>query len=161
MNKFLKTDESSWALAAQRTALGLVIFPHGAQKLFGWFGGYGFEGTIKFFTDALHIPAPIAFLVILGESLGAVMLVLGLATRLSAIGISLIMAGAVLTTHIQNGFFMNWFGNQPGEGFEFHLLALSLGIPLAIWGGGRHALDTMIQARLEAPSASEAARVRA
>lgn len=148
MNRFLQTDEQSWVLFVQRVVLALVMLPHGAQKLLGWFGGYGFSGTMGFFTDTMHIPAPIALLVILGESIGAVMLALGLATRLSAFGVSAIMVGAMLTSHAQHGFFMNWFGNQQGEGIEFHLLALALGLPLAIWGGGRYAIDSFLQRRL-------------
>jgi putative oxidoreductase len=150
MNRFFQTDEQSWALLVQRVVLALVILPHGAQKLLGWFGGYGLDGTMGFFVDTMHIPAPIALLVILGESIGAVMLALGLATRLSALGISVIMAGAMLTSHAQHGFFMNWFGNQQGEGIEFHLLALALGVPLLIWGGGRYAIDSLVQRRIGA-----------
>ena len=148
MNGFLSTDRKNWLLTAQRIVLGLVILPHGAQKLLGWFGGYGFSGTMGFFTGTLGIPAPIAALVIVGESFGALALVLGLASRLSAFGISAIMIGAVLTTHLANGFFMNWFGGAPGEGFEYHLLALGLSIPLVIAGGGAGALDSWIGDRL-------------
>jgi putative oxidoreductase len=148
VEKFLSTDDKSWVLMLPRIALGLVMFPHGAQKLLGWFGGYGYAGTMGFFTGTLHIPAPIALLVILGESIGALMLVLGLGTRLSAIGISAIMLGAVATSHASHGFFMNWAGSQAGEGFEYHLLALALAVPLVLWGGGRYALDTALRARL-------------
>jgi len=158
MNRFLQTDEQSWVLFVQRVVLALVMLPHGAQKLLGWFGGYGFSGTMGFFTDAMHIPAPVALLVILGESIGAVMLALGLATRLSAFGISAIMAGAMLTSHVQHGFFMNWFGNQQGEGVEYHLLVLALGLPLLIWGGGRYAIDSLVQRRLGASAVLTPAR---
>ena len=158
MNRFLQTDEQSWVLFVQRIALALVMLPHGAQKLLGWFGGYGFSGTMGFFTDTMHIPAPIALLVILGESIGAVMLALGLGTRLSAFGISAIMLGAMATSHAQHGFFMNWFGAQQGEGVEFHLLALALGLPLMIWGGGRYAVDSLVQRRLGASVALAPAR---
>src|SRR5262245_6139824 len=106
MKRFLNTEDKSWALFVQRVVLGLVIFPHGAQKLFGWVGGYGFSGTMGFFTGTMHLPAPIALLVILIEALGAAMLVFGVATRLSALGISLVMAGAVFSSHLHHGFFM-------------------------------------------------------
>jgi putative oxidoreductase len=148
VEKLLGTDEKSWILMAQRIALGAVVFPHGAQKLLGWFGGYGYTGTMGYFTGTLHLPAPVAFLVILAESLGALALVLGLATRLSALGVAAVMVGAVATSHAGNGFFMNWFGNQSGEGFEYHVLALALALPLVIWGGGRHALDSALRTRL-------------
>ena len=132
------------------------MFPHGAQKLLGWFGGYGFDGTMKFFSDTLHIPAPLALLVILAESVGSLLLIAGLGTRLAALGISAVMLGAIATTHWKVGFFMNWFGNQAGEGYEFHLLALALSVPLLIAGGGRCALDGWVSSRLQ--SGAEPAR---
>lgn len=148
MKGFLLTDERNTALLAQRLLLAVVIFPHGAQKLLGWFGGYGFSGTMGFFTDTMHLPALIALLVIVGESLGAIVLALGLGTRAAALLISAIMLGAVVTTHLQHGFFMNWFGAQKGEGFEYHLLVLGLSLPLAALGGGRFALDSLLLKRL-------------
>ncbi len=151
MKTLLETDTQNTMLTVQRALLGAVMFPHGAQKLLGWFGGYGFDGTMKFLTDTVHLPAPVALLVILAESLGALLLIAGLGTRLAAFGISAVMLGAVLTTHGNVGFFMNWFGNQPGEGYEYHLLALALSVPLVIAGGGRYALDSWVRARLEEP----------
>jgi putative oxidoreductase len=143
LRRFLQTDKST-TLLAQRVALGLVMFPHGAQKLLGWFGGYGFSGTMGYFTGTMHMPSPVALLVILGESLGAVGLVLGLGTRLCALGIASVMLGAIATTHGQFGFFMNWFGAQKGEGFEYHLLALALAVPLVVRGGGAFAADSWL-----------------
>src|SRR4051812_9667067 len=151
METLLKTDTQNSMLTIQRALLGAVMFPHGAQKLLGWFGGYGFDGTMKFFTETVHLPAPLSLLVILGESIGALLLIAGLGTRIAAFGISAIMLGAVLTTHGSVGFFMNWFGNQPGEGYEYHLLALALSVPLVIAGGGRHSLDSWVRARLGEP----------
>ncbi len=146
ISRLLETDPNDTSLLLQRVLLGLIMFPHGAQKLFGWFGGYGFSGTMGFFTGTMHIPSPIAFLVIMGEVFGALMLVTGLGTRVAAAWISAIMIGAALTSHVQMGFFMNWFGAQKGEGFEYHLLALAAAIPLILRGGGRYAVDTMLQA---------------
>ena len=140
LQRILSTDQSKTSFA-QRALLGLVMFPHGAQKLLGWFGGYGFTGTMGYFTGTMHFPALLAALVILAEALGSVGLVVGLGTRVAAFGIAAIMVGAVLTTHLSVGFFMNWFGNQPGEGFEYHLLALGLALPLLARGGGAWALD--------------------
>jgi len=151
MKALLSTDRHNSILTVQRAALALVMFPHGAQKLLGWFGGYGFSGTMGYFTGSLGVPAPIALLVILGESIGALLLLAGLGTRVAAFGISAIMLGAVLTTHGSVGFFMNWAGNQAGEGYEYHLLALALSVPLVIAGAGRYALDSWLGARLEAP----------
>jgi putative oxidoreductase len=146
------------ALTLQRIALGAVIFPHGAQKLLGAFGGYGFSGTMGFFTGTMHIPAPIAFLVIMGEFFAALGLVLGAGTRACAAGISAIMLGAIFTTHMEVGFFMNWFGNQKGEGFEYHILALALSVPLVLWGAGDLSVDRWLAARFAAPTGSARAR---
>ena len=127
--------------------LGIVIFPHGAQKLLGWFGGYGLEGTLGFFTNQMGMPWAIAILVILGESLGALGLITGFLTRFCAAGIFLIMAGAVAMAHASNGFFMNWSGKQGGEGFEYHILVIALCLPLLISGGGRFSVDGFISKR--------------
>jgi putative oxidoreductase len=151
LRKFFLTDANR-ALLMQRTILGAVFFPHGAQKLLGAFGGYGFSGTMGFFTGTMHIPAPIAFLVIMGEFFGSLGLVLGAGTRACAFGVTAIMLGAVFTTHLDVGFFMNWFGNQKGEGFEYHLLALALSVPLLVWGGGEYSIDRWLAARLTVPS---------
>jgi putative oxidoreductase len=151
MKKLLDTNTDNTLLTVQRAILGAVILPHGAQKLLGWFGGYGFDGTMKFFTESLGLPAPLALLIILAESLGALALIAGLGTRITALGISAVMVGAVLTTHASFGFFMNWFGNQAGEGFEFHLLALALSVPLVIAGGGRYAADSWLKRWLAQP----------
>ncbi len=148
--RLLSTDDSRFALAA-RVALGAVMLPHGAQKLLGWFGGHGFSGTMGFFTQTLHVPAPLAFLVIMAESLGALALVAGLGTRLAAFGLSATMLGAVAMAHLHNGFFMNWTGQQPGEGFEYHLLVLAIAVPLTVWGAGALSLDRLLARRM-APS---------
>jgi putative oxidoreductase len=153
MDALMKTDTNNSLLSLQRALLGAVMLPHGAQKLLGWFGGYGFDGTMKFFTETMHIPAPLALLVILAESVGPLLLLAGLGTRLAALGISSVMLGAVLTTHRHVGFFMNWFGNQGGEGYEYHLLALALSVSLLIAGGGRYALDSWVCAKLQLPRA--------
>jgi putative oxidoreductase len=147
--RFFGTRPDNTALAIQRLVLALVIVPHGAQKLLGWFGGFGFSGTIGYFTETMHFPWALALLVVLAESLGPVLLVAGVGTRLAALGISAVMVGAILTTHWKVGFFMNWFGAQKGEGFEFHLLALALSVPLLVWGGGRSSADTVIARSLK------------
>ena len=141
----LSTNDSS-ALAILRIALGVVIFPHGAQKLFGWFGGYGLEGTLGFFS-AMGIPVAIGFLAILAETAGALALIAGFATRLSALGIGITVAVAAAMVHVKNGFFMNWTGQQAGEGFEYHILIVAAALALAIAGGGRWSVDRAIAAR--------------
>jgi len=138
--RLFQTNDDVAALVL-RLMLGLVFFPHGMQKLLGWFGGHGFEGTMGFFTAKLGIPALFAFLAIMAESLGAIGLILGLGTRVAAFGISITIAVAAMMLHIQNGFFMNWFGSQTGEGIEYHLLVLGMGVTLMIAGGGKWSLD--------------------
>ena len=127
-----------------RVLLGVVFFPHGMQKLLGWFGGPGFEGTMGFFTGTLGIPVIFAFLAIIAEGLGSLGLITGFLTRLSAFGIAVNMAVAVYMLHWQNGFFMNWFGNQKGEGFEYHILVIAIAIALIIKGGGKWSVDRII-----------------
>jgi putative oxidoreductase len=124
-----------------RGALGVVMFPHGAQKALGWFGGGGFQGTMSYFTDSVGMPGVLGLLVIAAEFLGSLLLLAGLATRFAAASIGLVMVGAAALVHAPNGFFMNWFGNQGGEGFEFHLLAIALATALVVRGGGRWSLD--------------------
>ena len=163
LRRFLQTDTSK-TLFAQRVLLGAVMLPHGAQKLLGWFGGYGLRGTMSYFTGSMHLPSALAFLIIASEAFGSLGLLFGLGTRLAAFGAAATMVGAVLTTHLPVGFFMNWFGNQPGEGFEYHLLALALAVPLVVRGGGAFALDRELSQRLarrlaEAPAPTRRARV--
>jgi putative oxidoreductase len=133
--------ESDWGRTAARVALGIVMFPHGAQKLLGWFGGYGWTGTMGFLTGQAGLPAPVAALVILIESLGALALVAGFAGRVMAAGVAAVMLGAVATVHLANGFFMNWAGSQAGEGFEYHILATALALVVMIGGSGAASLD--------------------
>src|SRR5438105_15847683 len=122
LRALLKTDESYTPLIA-RLALGLAMFPHGAQKALGWFGGFGFSGTMNFFTGQMHIPALFAFLAIAAEFAGSIGLITGFFSRLAAFGIAVNMLVATVTVHAANGFFMNWFGNQKGEGFDYHAVA--------------------------------------
>ncbi|MDB4937683.1 MAG: hypothetical protein JWP87_4655 [Labilithrix sp.] len=130
-----------------RLALGLVMFPHGAQKMLGWFGGYGFEGTFGFLTGKAGLPGVVAGLVIFTEFVGSLLLITGLFTRIAAFGIMSIMIGAILTTHLPNGFFMNWAGNQAGEGFEYHLLAIAVALVAIVAGGGAASIDRLLTKR--------------
>jgi putative oxidoreductase len=139
MKKLLSTSQDL-SLTILRLALGLVFFAHGAQKLLGWFGGFGFHATIGFFGH-LGIPAPVALLAICAEFFGGLGLIVGLLTRIAALGIGVEMIGAVFMVHLPNGFFMNWLGNQKGEGFEFHLLAIAIAAALLIRGAGAFSAD--------------------
>lgn len=143
METLFKTDDS-WSSLVLRVVLGIVIFAHGAQKLLGWFGGNGFSGTMGFFTNVMHLPWLIAFLVIIGESLGSLALIAGLLTRFTAASYIVIMLGAIATVHWPVGFFMNWFGKQQGEGFEYHLLVIGMSAALLIAGGGKWSIDGVI-----------------
>jgi len=136
-----KNDISATIL---RITLGLVIFPHGAQKLLGWFGGFGFSGTMHHFTENMGIPYIFALLAILAESFGALGLIVGLGTRVAALGIGATIGVAALMVHAQHGFFMNWFGKQAGEGFEYHLLVVGIALALVISGGGKWSLDRLL-----------------
>jgi putative oxidoreductase len=138
--KIFETPED-WKLTLARLALGVVIFPHGAQKLLGWFGGYGIEGTMGFFTETLGIPTPLAVLVIFFEFFGSLALIAGALARPMAAAIGGIMVTAALIVHLPNGFFMNWSGAQGGEGFEFHILAAALALVVTIGGAGAFSLD--------------------
>lgn len=134
----LATDRSI-TLTALRVVLGVVMLPHGLQKTIGWFGGYGFDGTMGYMTGS-GIPAVLAFLAIAAESAGALALIAGFSTRIAAFGIGVVMLVASFM-HRANGFFMNWSGQQKGEGFEFHILAIGIAIALTIGGAGRWSVD--------------------
>lgn len=147
MLSLFKTDDV-WSGLVLRLTLGLVMFPHGAQKLLGWYGGSGFDGTMGFFTQKMGLPWVIAFLVIIGECFGGLGLLVGLLTRFAAAGFIVIMLGAIATTHLPFGFFMNWSGQQQGEGFEYHLLVIGMSAALLIAGGGKWSADRMIAEQL-------------
>jgi putative oxidoreductase len=131
-----------------RLFLGVVFFPHGAQKALGWFGGPGFAGTMGAFTQQMRIPKQLAFLAIAAEFAGSLGLVLGLLTRLAAFGIFATMLVAAAMVHRKVGFFMNWTGNQKGEGFEFHLLASGMALALMLAGGGKLSADRALAGKL-------------
>lgn len=145
--KNLIATDHDLAATVARLTLGIVMFPHGAQKVLGWFGGYGFEGTMGFFTGTMGLPWIVAFLVIMGEFLGSIGLIVGALSRVAAGGLVVIMLGAIFTAHLQYGFFMNWSGNQGGEGFEYHLLVIGLAIITVIRGGGAFSIDERLAAK--------------
>jgi len=140
IRRLFATDDST-AKAILRLVLGLIFFAHGAQKMLGWFGGFGFSGTMGFFTGAMHTPAPVAFLAIAAEFFGGLGLILGFLTRIAAFGIAVNMLVAIAMVHGAFGFFMNWSGAQKGEGFEYHLLVLALTAFLMIRGAGAFSVD--------------------
>jgi len=143
IRKLIATDNDS-ATTILRLVLGVVFFAHGAQKMLGWFGGYGFTGTMGFFTGVMHIPAVFAFLAIAAEFFGGLGLIFGLLTRVAAFGILCNMIVAVAMVHHQFGFFVNWTGAQKGEGYEYHLLALAIAAFLIIRGAGAASVDGLL-----------------
>lgn len=149
MKLLFQTDES-WVGLILRLTLGLVMFPHGAQKLLGWYGGYGFSATLGFFTGTMHLPWLIAFLIIIGEFFGSLGLLAGLLTRFSAASIGVIMLGAITLVHLPNGFFINWSGKQAGEGYEYHLLVIGITLALLVTGAGKWSVDKVIAERVRA-----------
>ncbi|MBL0742409.1 DoxX family protein [Chryseolinea lacunae] len=141
MKQLLFNTQNDWIGPALRFTLGFIMLPHGAQKLFGMFGGYGYPGTMTFFTETLKLPALISFLVIVIEFFGALALIAGFASRMWALLFVAIMAGAIVTTNYKHGFFMNWFQNQQGEGYEYHLLVIGLCVALLAAGSGKFSVD--------------------
>lgn len=146
LRKLLATD-NDLALLVLRLILGGVFFVHGAQKALGWFGGHGLTGTLDFFTQGMGLPMLVAVLVVAAEFLGAIGLVVGFLTRIAAVGIFAVMVGAIALVHMPNGFFMNWSGNQAGEGIEYHLLAIAISLALVLGGGGMASIDRALTRR--------------
>jgi|SRR6185312_6402391 len=124
-----------------RIVLGCVLFPHGAQKMLGWFGGGGFSNTMNYFTTSGHMSYFTALFVILIEFFGSLMLILGAFTRVAALGVFGLFAGIIYNVAYVNGFFMNWGGDKKGEGFEYHLLILGMALALLLVGGGSFSID--------------------
>jgi putative oxidoreductase len=139
--RLLATRDGAAPVVA-RISLGLLLFPHGAQHALGWFGGYGFSGTLGWMTGTLGFPASAAALAIGVELLAPLALLLGLGARVAALGLIGVMVGAI-STHASAGFFMNWFGALPAgvEGFEYHLLVIALAAVVFLDGSGAWSLD--------------------
>jgi putative oxidoreductase len=144
-NRVLHTNNNI-ALTIVRLGLGLVMFPHGAQKMLGWFGGAGFTGTMEFF-EHMGIPAPFAFLAIAAEFFGSLGLIFGFLARIASFGVLCNMIVAVVKIHAANGFFMNWTGRQSGEGFEYHILAIAIALAILIRGAGPLSVDLLLNRR--------------
>jgi putative oxidoreductase len=140
----LFSTSPDWTLAAIRITLGVVFFAHGAQKVLGWFGGAGLEGTLRTMHDHLHLPIPVALLAVMSEFLGGAGLIVGLLSRVAAVGVCATMLSAIVMVHWRNGLFMNWFGERKGHGIEFHLLAIALAIAIVVRGAGALSLDRLL-----------------
>jgi len=144
MIESLTSTHADWILGIARIVLGIIFFAHGAQKMLGWYGGPGLASTMRTFTEHLHLPSTLAFLVIAGELVSGVGLIIGLFSRIAALFIVLIMVGAIATVHFRFGFFMDWFGSQKGHGIEYHLLAIALALVVVVKGAGAFSLDGLI-----------------
>lgn len=140
----LLTTQENLGFSIARLALGLVLFPHGAQKMLGWFGGFGFTGTMEFFSQQMGLPSVVAFAIIMIEFFGSIALILGFLSRFWATAFIGLFVGIIITSQLQYGFFMNWFGNQEGEGFEYSILIIGLALSTLLNGSGRYAFDNII-----------------
>jgi putative oxidoreductase len=144
--------DGDWLLMIVRVVLGVVLFAHGAQKLLGWFGGPGLRATLDTFRDQMRIPVALACLAIAAEFFDGLGLIFGLLTRIVAFSIAITIVVAMLTVHWNYGLFMNWYGNKPGEGFEYHLVVLALAIVVLVKGAGAFSFDLALSRQLPAPS---------
>src|ERR1700739_4557772 len=142
--KRLFATSNECTLAQLRIVLGVLFFAHGAQVTLGWFGGYGFHGTMQYFTQTMGIPAVFAFLAIMAQFLGGIGLIVGFLSRIAAFGIAADMLVAVFKVHLAFGFFMNWSGAQKGEGYEYHLMVLAIVLVIMVTGAGALSIDRAI-----------------
>jgi putative oxidoreductase len=139
----LFSTDPDWTQTIIRLILGVVFFAHGAQKLFGWFGGPGLRATINTMRELLGLPVPLAFFAVCAEFLGGLGLIVGLLSRVAAVGIAVIMLAAIFVVHGRNGLFLNWFGDRKGHGYEYHLLAIALAAAIVVRGSGAVSLDRL------------------
>jgi len=144
MMESLTATHADWVVAVARIVLGIIFFGHGAQKMLGWYGGPGLASSMRTFTEHLHLPSALAFLVIAGELFAGIGLVVGLFSRIAALIIALTMVGAIATVHFRFGLFLNWFGSQQGHGIEYHLLAIVLALVVVVQGAGAFSLDSLV-----------------
>ena len=139
----LGTD-GDWVITIVRIVLGVVFFAHGAQKALGWFGGAGLQSTVRVFREQLRIPAPLGLLSVAAEFLGGLGLIVGLLSRIAALGIAVVMIVALVAVHGKFGFFMNWYGEKQGHGIEYHILVLALALAVMVKGAGAFSLDQVL-----------------
>ncbi len=142
--KKLLTTHPNIGFSIARLTLGLVIFPHGAQKLLGLFGGYGYSATMESLITQMGLPSFIAFSVIMIEFFGSISLILGIFSRFWALSLTGMFLGIIFTTQLEHGFFMNWFGAQAGEGYEYSLLIIGLALSVLVNGSGKWSIDNII-----------------
>src|SRR5579864_3758778 len=158
MIESLTGTHADWIVGIARGVLGIIFFAHGAQKMLGWYGGPGLASTMRTFTEHLHLPSTLAFLVIAGELFGGIGLIVGLFSRIAALFIVLTMVGAIATVHFRFGLFMDWFGGQKGHGIEYHLLAIALALVVVVNGAGAFSLDGLVHEHVSRVEQSSAGR---
>ena len=158
MIESLTGTHADWIVGMARVVLGIIFFAHGAQKMLGWYGGPGLANTMRTFTEHLHLPRALAFLVIAGELVSGVGLIVGLFSRIAAVFIVLTMVGAIVTVHFRFGLFMDWFGSQKGHGIEYHLLAIALALVVVVKGAGAFSLDHLVHEHVSGLEQSVAAK---
>ena len=158
MIESLTGTHADWIVGMARVVLGIIFFAHGAQKMLGWYGGPGLANTMRTFTEHLHLPRALAFLVIAGELVSGVGLIVGLFSRIAAVFIVLTMVGAIVTVHFRFGLFMDWFGSQKGHGIEYHLLAIALALIVVVKGAGALSLDRIVHEHVSGLEQSVAAK---
>ena len=144
MIESLTGTHADWVVGIARIVLGIIFFGHGTQKMLGWYGGPGLASSMRTFTEHLHLPSTLAFLVIAGELFSGIGLIVGLFSRIAALVIALTMVGAIATVHFRFGLFMNWLGSQEGHGIEYHLLAITLALVVVVKGAGAFSLDRLV-----------------
>jgi len=145
MKELILQTSNDWLGLILRLTAGCIMLPHGLQKAFGFFGGFGFKATMAYFTDSMQLPWLIAFLVILIEVIAPLGLIVGVLSRVWALSIVVVMVGAIATTNARHGLFMNWFGTQDGEGYEYHLLMIGICLSVVIAGSGKLSIDRLLQ----------------
>lgn len=136
----------SWSLLIVRVVLGVIFFAHGAQKVFGWFGGPGLRGLIGYFKQALGVPAPLAVVAAFTELLGGAAMIVGLLVRPAAVGLIIIMLVAIAKVHRPHGFFLNWsLTPGKGHGFEMNLALIGMALAVLVGGAGVVSIDRLIR----------------
>ena len=144
MIKALLQTDLDYVYTFLRIIAGIIIFPYGMQKLFGWFsapvfGPPGIKSSLEQF-KAKNVPQFIAWLVIIGQSFGSIALIVGFLGRIAAGGLFIIFTGALMG-HLSDGWTMNWFGSKKGEGIEYFVLLLSVLLVIVLKGSGALSVD--------------------
>jgi putative oxidoreductase len=140
----LVSTNPDWLQTLIRITLGVVFFAHGSQKLLGWFGGPGLKETMRTMHESLGLPTPLALVAVATEFLGGLGLMVGLLSRIAAVGIGVIMLVAIFMVHGRNGLFLNWLGDRKGHGSEYHVLAIALAAEIVVRGSGAASLDRLV-----------------